>query len=56
MEKTKQHNLNASMETEVTHTSALGMQMGRKQNKSKREWRAMRGGKFESDAALLKQS
>lgn len=39
------------METEDTHTSTLGMQMGRKQDKSKRKWRAMRSGKI--DAAHL---
>lgn len=49
--KKKQHNLNVNMETKGTHTSTLGMQMGRKQDKSKREWRAMRRGNFESDAA-----
>lgn len=35
--KQKQHNLNANMETKDTHTSTLGMQMGRKQDKRKRD-------------------
>lgn len=43
----KQYNQYVNMETEGRHTSTLGMQTGRKQDKSKREWRTMRRGKSE---------